>query len=152
MTTFLNFAITAADEWIDFEFDIKQFHQSTPIPATATAIITTQPKGFCVRGEHGEPPEEMFWQLLVQMQGTNTASSMANARLDELLIKVGGFKRCLGDSRFFTCRHDVHGGVRLGMLSDDGSGSAQTQGGVDYTLELMKRYYTLSKSGPWTTV
>ena len=33
----------------------------------------------------------MYWLLKRQMQGTRTASAMANAQLDRLLLEVGGF-------------------------------------------------------------
>ena len=49
----------------DFEFDIRQFHQTTPIPAHAKPIICTQPIGHAVEGPNGEPKEQMYWRLLV---------------------------------------------------------------------------------------
>jgi hypothetical protein len=38
------------------------------------------------------------------------------------------------------------------MISDDGAGAAERQAGIDYTLELIKKRYTLSTQGPWTTI
>ena len=151
ITTKTHWALTSYDRWIDFEFDISQFHQSTTIGPDQKPILTKQPKGFAVRGPHGQPPEEMLWQLCVQMQGTKTASKAANAQLDRLLIEGGGFKRSLGDSRLFNLRHDEYGGVRLLMVSDDGNGAAEKQSGIDYTLELVRRIYKISAVGPWSS-
>ena len=140
---------TAFDCWLDFSFDISQFHQQTPVAADARPIITTQPRGFEEEGPNSEPAKEMFWLLVRQMQGTRIASSAANAYLDELLIKIGGFRRAHGDSRFFVLWHPEHGGVRLAMLSDDGNGAAERQAGIDYTMALLRRRFQISKEGPW---
>ena len=55
-------------------------------------------------------------------------------------------------TRFFTLWHRAHGGVRLGMISDDGMGAAERQAGVDYTLALIRQVYEISAWGPWTNV
>ena len=148
-TTKMMCAITAADGYISFSFDISQFHQTTVIPASSKPIITTQPRGFEEPGPNGEPASEMFWRLKVQMQGTRSASATANAQLDALLFS-GGFRRAAGDSRYFTLDHPDHGHVRLAMLSDDGNGAAEKQAGIDHTIELVKRVYKISKLTPWT--
>ena len=141
-------ACTAADGWLLGWLDLS-FHQTTPIAEDAQPIVTTQPRGFEEEGPNGEPASEMFWLLRRQMQGTRIASAAANAYLDELLIKVGGFRRAHGDSRLFVLWHDEYGGVRLAMLSDDGNGAAERQAGIDYTMELLRRRFKISKEGPW---
>ena len=148
LTTSLMLATTAADGWIDFAFDIHQFHQSTLIPEDAKPIVTYQPRGAEERGPNGEPANEMYRVLRKQMQGTKTASSMANAQLDALLA-AAGFQRTLGDSRLFVLKHDEYGRVRLAMLSDDGLGAAEKEIGIKYTLDQIERVYALSHHGPW---
>ena len=71
-------ALTAADRWLDFSLDISRFHQTTKIPPTMDPIIVTQPKGFEQGGPNGEPKQEMFWLLLVAMQGLEVAGNLAN--------------------------------------------------------------------------
>ena len=71
-------ALTAADGWLDFSLDISQFHQTTNIPPTMAPIIVTQPTGYEQGGPNGEPKQEMFWLLLVAMQGLEVAGNLAN--------------------------------------------------------------------------
>ena len=82
LTTSLMLATTAADGWIDFAFDIHQFHQSTLIPEDAKPIVTYQPRGAEERGPNGEPASEMYRVLRKQMQGTKTASAMSISTVD----------------------------------------------------------------------
>jgi hypothetical protein len=152
LTRKLLLAVTAADNWHDFSFDISQFHQSTLIPSTVRPIIATQPTGFEERGPNGEPSNEMFWLLRTVMQGTVIAGNLANKQLDKLLIEEGGFTRALSDSRLFTLQHAVHGGIRLLFHADDGVGAAETPGGVDYVRSTIERTYKISQMGPWKTM
>jgi hypothetical protein len=149
----IHMALTAADGWHDFFFDIRQFFQNTRIPPHARPIICTQPKGYEEEGPQGQPKEEMFWQLFMQVQGTRTAAAMANGQFDQLIIDMGGFVRGLCDTRTFSLEHDVVGKVRLCMISDDGYGAAEKEEGIKYTLDIIKKIYTLStEGGPWTQI
>ena len=146
-------ALTAADDWFEFSFDISQFHQTTEIPSTMAPIIVTQPTGYEQGGPHGEPKNEMFWLLLVAMQGLKIARALANKQLDRLLMEKGVFLRGLGDTRIFTYFNEQSGGFdfRLIFHNNDGVGAAQTQAGIDYMRSVIEQIYKVSEpSDPGT--
>ena len=143
-------ALTAADGWLDFALDISQFHQTTKIPSTMSPIIVTQPTGYEQGGPNGEPKNEMFWLLLVAMQGLKVASNLANKQLDALLTDRGFFKRGLGDTRIFTYWDATIGGIRMIFHSDDGVGAAEKQAGLDYVRSIIELIYKVSAFGPWS--
>jgi hypothetical protein len=144
--------LTASDDWIDYTFDISQFHQTTEIPTDMAPIIVTQPTGYEQMGPNGEPKHEMFWLLLVAMQGLKIASALANKQLDKLLMQEGFFLRGLGDTRIFTFYNETIGGIRIIFHSDDGVGAAQKQAGIDYVRTIIEKIYKISAFGPWDTM
>ena len=77
-------------------------------------IIVTQPTGFEQGGPNREPKHDMFWLLLVAMQGLKIAGNLANKQLVMNYSSAKEFLlRGLCDTRIFTYHDDTIGGIRM---------------------------------------